>query len=109
MTTLLPSSMTMNAHMKLTRYTSSRMVIHLISKSLDELIESSREHIAKMRKLQAMQAMMSQMGGGDYGMNPQAIMPQQMQNGMGMMEEGSARHATSRYANARNGNGSRRR
>ena len=60
----------------------------LNQQELDELIESSREHIENMRQQQAMQAMMSQMGGGDYGMNPQALMPQQMQNNMGMMQEG---------------------
>lgn len=46
---------------------------------LDEIIEKSREHHMQMReaKMQMMQAQqaMAMMGGGDYGMQPQEIMP----------------------------------
>lgn len=54
---------------------------------LDEIIESSKEHIAKMQQMQQamqMQQSMQAMGGGDYGMQPQEMpmpMPQMEMEG----------------------------
>lgn len=51
----------------------------LTQEELDELIESSKEHIERMKmaRIEMMQAQQMQMlsGGGDYGMNPQEMMP----------------------------------
>jgi hypothetical protein len=64
----------------------------LNQEEMDELIESSREHIEKMKEARMMMEQAQQsiqaMGGGDYGMQPQTIQPQQMQGNMGMMQEG---------------------
>lgn len=50
----------------------------LNQQEMDELIESSKEHIAMMQEQKLammMQQQQAMMGGGDYGMNPQEMMP----------------------------------
>ena len=61
-------------------------------KELDEIIASSKEHIAKMQEarmaMEQAQAAMQMMSGGDYGMQPQEMMPPMMEMEIEADEDG---------------------